>query len=64
VRRRSEPGGHERTRRGSSEGQTLENGAVLERIEQDGIVLIQGGQRLKLRSESARASLTFRSEIE
>ena len=33
------------------EGQTLENGAVLERIEQDGIVLIQGGQRVKLRSE-------------
>ena len=33
------------------EGQTLENGAVLERIEQDGIVLTQGGQRVKLRSE-------------
>jgi type II secretory pathway predicted ATPase ExeA len=34
------------------EGQTLESGAVLERIEQDGIVVIQGGQRLRLRSEA------------
>jgi type II secretory pathway predicted ATPase ExeA len=34
------------------EGQTLENGARLEHIEQDGIVLIQDGQRLRLRSES------------
>jgi hypothetical protein len=35
-----------------TEGQTLENGAVLERIEQDAIVMIQEGQRLRLRSEA------------
>jgi len=34
------------------EGQTLENGAVLEHIEQDGIVVIQEGQRRRLRSEA------------
>ena len=34
------------------EGQTLENGAVLEHIEPDGIVVIQAGQRLRLRSEA------------
>ena len=34
------------------EGQTLENGAVLEHIEQDGIVVIQEGRRLRLRSEA------------
>lgn len=34
------------------EGQTLENGAVLERIDQDGIVLVQDGRRLRLRSET------------
>ncbi len=33
------------------EGQRLENGAVLERIEEDGIVMIQEGRRLRLRSE-------------
>jgi type II secretory pathway predicted ATPase ExeA len=35
-----------------TEGQTLENGAVLERIEQDAIVMIQEGQRLRLRPEA------------
>ncbi|PYN84860.1 MAG: hypothetical protein DMD87_25565 [Candidatus Rokuibacteriota bacterium] len=34
------------------EGQTLENGAVLEHIEPDGIVLIQEGRRVRLRSEA------------
>ena len=34
------------------EGQTLENGAVLEHIEEDGIVLLRGGRRLRLRSEA------------
>jgi len=34
------------------EGQRLENGAVLERIEEDGIVVIQEGQRRRLRSEA------------
>ncbi len=34
------------------EGETLENGAVLQRIEEDGIVVIQEGQRLRLRSEA------------
>lgn len=34
------------------EGQTLENGAVLEHIEEDGIVLVQQGKRLRLRSEA------------
>jgi hypothetical protein len=33
------------------EGQTLENGVVLEHIEQDGIVVIQEGRRLRLKSE-------------
>ena len=34
------------------EGETLESGAVLQRIEQDGIVVIQEGQRLRVRSEA------------
>jgi type II secretory pathway predicted ATPase ExeA len=34
------------------EGETLANGAILQRIEQDGIILIQAGQRLRLRSET------------
>src|SRR5262249_16613620 len=34
------------------EGQTLENGAVLEHIEPDGIVVIQEGRRVRLRSEA------------
>lgn len=34
------------------EGQTLESGAVLERIEPDGIVLVQEGRRFRLRSET------------
>ena len=34
------------------EGETLENGSVLQRIEQDGIVVIQEGQRLRVRSEA------------
>jgi type II secretory pathway predicted ATPase ExeA len=34
------------------EGQTLESGAVLERIEPDGIVLVQEGRRFRLRSEA------------
>ena len=33
------------------EGQTLENGTILERIEEDGIVVIQEGQRHRLRAE-------------
>jgi len=33
------------------EGQQLEDGAVIERIDVDGIVLVLGGQRLRLRSE-------------
>jgi len=34
------------------EGETLANGAILQRIEQDGIIVIQAGQRLRLRSET------------
>jgi len=34
------------------EGETLANGAILQRIEQDGIILIQAGRRLRLRSET------------
>jgi general secretion pathway protein A len=34
------------------EGEKLENGAVLERIEPDGIVVVQEGRRLRLRSET------------
>jgi len=34
------------------EGQQLENGAVVQQIEADGIVLLMGGQRFRLRSES------------
>jgi len=34
------------------EGETLSNGAILQRIEQDGIILIQAGRRLRLRSET------------
>jgi len=34
------------------EGETLQNGAVLQRIESDGIVVIQEGQRLRVRSET------------
>ncbi|MGH7346185.1 MAG: general secretion pathway protein GspB, partial [Candidatus Rokuibacteriota bacterium] len=34
------------------EGQTLENGATLEHIEEDGIVVLQEGKRLRLRSEA------------
>jgi hypothetical protein len=34
------------------EGETLENGAVLEQIQEDGIVVIQEGKRLRLRSEA------------
>src|SRR5499426_84930 len=34
------------------EGQTLENGAFLEHIEEDGIVVIREGRRLRLRSEA------------
>jgi type II secretory pathway predicted ATPase ExeA len=34
------------------EGQTLESGALLERIEADAIVLVQDGRRLRLRSEA------------
>jgi general secretion pathway protein A len=34
------------------EGETLENGAILEHIEQDGIVVLQEGQRLRLRSDA------------
>ena len=34
------------------EGETLENGAILQQIEPDGINVLQEGQRLRLRSES------------
>jgi type II secretory pathway predicted ATPase ExeA len=34
------------------EGQRLENGAVIQQIEADGIVLLMGGQRFRLRSET------------
>jgi hypothetical protein len=34
------------------EGETLENGAILEHIEQDGIVVLQEGQRLRLCSDA------------
>jgi type II secretory pathway predicted ATPase ExeA len=34
------------------EGETLANGAILQRIEPDGIILMQAGQRLRLRSET------------
>jgi len=35
-----------------TEGQRLENGAVIQQIDADGIVLLMGGQRFRLRSES------------
>jgi hypothetical protein len=34
------------------EGQRLENGAVIQQIDADGIVLVQGGQRFRLQSET------------
>jgi hypothetical protein len=34
------------------EGQRLENGAVIQQIDVDGIVLVQGGQRFRLQSET------------
>jgi len=34
------------------EGQRLENGAVIQQIEPEGIVLLMGGQRFRLRSET------------
>jgi hypothetical protein len=34
------------------EGQRLDNGAVIQQIEADAIVLLMGGQRFRLRSES------------
>ena len=33
------------------EGDTFENGAILEEIQQNGVILIQGGKRFRLRSE-------------
>jgi hypothetical protein len=33
------------------EGDTLENGAILEEIQQNGVIIIQGGKRFRLRLE-------------
>ena len=41
------------------EGETLENGAILEHIEQDGIVVLQQGQRLRLPSDARWAAARF-----
>jgi Type II secretion system protein B len=34
------------------EGETLKNGAILEHVEQDSIVVLQEGQRLRHRSDA------------
>jgi hypothetical protein len=34
------------------EGQRLENGAILEQIVEDGIVVVQNGRRVRVRSDS------------
>jgi hypothetical protein len=34
------------------EGQRLENGAILEQIVEDGIVVVQNGRRIRVRSDS------------
>jgi Type II secretion system protein B len=34
------------------EGESIENGTVVERIVEDGVVLLHNGQRIRLRSEA------------